>query len=98
LGLTALCAQNEVIKGEKIMANKVYAYVRSETCNTRKAVRPGSTVGRNEEPVSKSDDWKPWPFGKRETLAIIARGGADASRYYMYQCAQLVADLRDWAY
>ena len=30
------------------MSRKVYAYVKSETCNIRDAVRPGSFVGRNE--------------------------------------------------
>lgn len=78
------------------MKNKIYAYVKSETCTMRDAVVPGSTVGRNEEPVSRHGDWNPWVFGKRETLAIIARGAADASRYYMYQCAQLVAALLGW--
>ena len=76
---------------------KTYAWVKSETCNIRGAVLPGSTVGRNEEPVSRHGDWNPWVFGKRETLAIIASGCADASRYYRYQCAQLVAELRGWA-
>lgn len=79
------------------MSRKIYAWVKSETCTMRDAVLPGSTVGRNEEPVSRHGDWNPWVFGKCETLAIIARGAADASRYYMYQCAQLVAELRGWA-
>jgi hypothetical protein len=75
---------------------KVYAYVKSETCISRDACLPGSFVGKSNEPVSRHGDWNPWYYGKRETLAIVARGCADASRYYHYQCARLVAELRDW--
>ena len=78
------------------MNRKVYAYVKSETCTSRDAVRLGSFVGRNEELVSRHGDYNPWLYGKRETLTIIARGCTDASRYYTYQCACLVADLLDW--
>ena len=79
------------------MSRKVYAYVKSETCTSRGAVRPGSCVGRNEEPVSRHGDWNPWLYGKRETLAIVAKGCADASQYYRFQCARLVAELLDWS-
>jgi hypothetical protein len=78
------------------MSRKVYAYVKSETCTIRDAVRPGSFVGRNEDPVSRHGDYNPWLHGKRETLAIIALGCSDASRYYRFQCARLVAELLDW--
>jgi hypothetical protein len=76
--------------------NRIYAWIKAECCVTRDAVRPGSTVGRNEEPVSRHGDWRPWLHGKRETLTIIERGCADASRHYTYQCAVMVAELLDW--
>ena len=79
------------------MSRKVYAYVKSETCTIREAVRPGSFVGRNEELVSRHGDWNPWLNGKHETLAIIARGCSNASQYYRFQCARLVAELLDWS-
>ena len=72
-----------------------YAYVKSETCTTREAVRPGSLVGRNLEPVSKRGDYQRWPYGKRATLAII-NGTATAATAYQRQCARLVARLLDW--
>jgi hypothetical protein len=74
--------------------SKVYAYVKSETCTVRSAARPGSFIGRNDEPVSKHGDYDPWPFGKRETLAMIDLPGAHNS--YRRQAARLVADLLIW--
>ena len=79
------------------MSRKVYAYVKSETCTSRAALWPGSLLGRNEEPISRRGDWNPWYYGKRETLAIIARGCSDASQYYRFRCACLVAELLDWS-
>ena len=79
------------------MSPKIYAYVTSETCTSRHAIRPGSFVGRNQEPVSRHGDYNPWPYGKRETLAIIAHGCSDASQYYRFQCARLVSELLDWS-
>ena len=76
---------------------KIYAYVKSQTCVVRGAVRPGSFIGRNMGPVSRDDDYVPWFYGKRETLAIIARGCSDASRYYRFQSARLVAELLGWS-
>jgi hypothetical protein len=78
------------------MSRKVYAYVKSETCTSRGAVRPGSFVGLNATPVSRHGNYKPWLDGKRETLAIIARGNA-RSGYYRLECARLVAELLDWS-
>ena len=75
---------------------KTYAYVKSETCTSRYAVRPGSFVGRSEEPVSRHGDYNPWYYGKRETLAIIAQPATAANSYHR-QCARLVAELRGWA-
>jgi hypothetical protein len=76
---------------------KVYAYVKSETCVSRGAVLPGSLVGRNQEPVSRHGDYRPWWYGKRETLAIINQPATAANSYHR-QCARLVANLRDWSY
>ena len=76
---------------------KTYAYVKSECCTSRDAVLPGTFVGRNPEPVSLHGDYNPWYYGKRETLAIIARGCSDASQYYRFRCACLVAELLDWS-
>ena len=78
------------------MSRKIYAWVKSETCTIRDAVRPGSFVGRNEEPVSKHGDYNPWYYGKRETLAIIGQTATAANSYHR-ACARLVADLLDWA-
>ena len=75
---------------------KIYAWVKSEACNIRDAVLPGSTVGRNEEPVSLHGDYNPWYYGKRETLAIIAQTATAANSYHR-ACAWMVAKLRDWA-
>ena len=80
------------------MANKIYAWVSSETCTNRRAVRCGERAGRNDELVSRHGDYNPWLYSKRETLAIIASGCADARNYYRVQMARLVSELLDWAY
>lgn len=79
-----------------MMNRKIYAWVKSETCTSRDAVRPGSYVGRNKEPVSKHGDYLPWLYGKRETKAVINQP-ATAANSYQRQCARLVAALLDWA-
>ena len=73
---------------------KVYAYVTSECCVIRGAVLPGSYVGRNGEAVSKHGDYNRWPWGKRETLAMLNLPGAHNS--YRRQAAGMVADLLNW--
>ena len=75
---------------------KVYAYVSVQTC-LHEALRPGSVVGFDSTPVSRHREYTPWLVGKRETLAIIARGSPNYSRYYHYQCARLVAELLGWS-
>lgn len=76
------------------MKNKVYAYVKSECCTITDAVLPGSFVGRNDEPVHKHGDYRPWQFGKRETLVMMNLEGAHNA--YRRRCARLVAELLDW--
>ena len=78
------------------MRNKIYAWVKTETCTIRGAVLPGSRVGRNEEMVSRHGDYLPWLRGKRATLRIIREGCANATNYYRYRCAVAVAELRGW--
>lgn len=75
------------------MSPRIYAYVTSEICNIRYAVRPGTSIGDNDVPVSHHDDFHRWCYGKRETLAIIANGGPSD---YVWQCAKRVAELLDW--
>lgn len=72
---------------------KVYAYVSSETCTIRRAILPGHEAP-NGESVSKHGDYQRWPFGKRETLAMLNLPGAHNS--YRREAAGLVADLREW--
>lgn len=72
---------------------KIYAYVSSETCTVRRALLLG-TNAPNGERVSKHGDYNPWPFGKKETLAMFDLPGAHNS--YRRQAARLVADLLDW--
>jgi hypothetical protein len=45
-----------------------YAYVTTETCLLRDAVRPDALLGRDEIPVSRHGGYTAWPHGKRETL------------------------------
>jgi hypothetical protein len=47
---------------------RAYAYVTTETCRLRDAVRPGALIGRDEIPVSRDGDYTAWRHGKRETL------------------------------
>ena len=76
---------------------KVYAYVKYESFYSCGAVFPGSFVGNT--PVSRHCEYTPWLVGKRETLAIIARGRSFVwpNQYYRYQCASLVAKLLGWS-
>ena len=70
----------------------IYAYVTSETCRNRNAVRPGTEI--DGRPVSKRGDYIPWPYGKRETLAIATGHGIWSS--YMQQSAAAIARLLGW--
>ena len=76
------------------MSQRVYAYVSSETCVTRRAYRPGEFHPKTGEPIHKHGDFNRWPFGKRETLAMLKLSGAHNS--YRRQAARLVCDLLDW--
>ena len=76
------------------MANRVYAYVSSETCVIRHAYRPGEFHPKTGEPIYKHGDFDRWPFGKRETLAMLKLQGAHNS--YRREAARLVAELLDW--
>jgi hypothetical protein len=69
-----------------------YAYVTTETCRQRDAVRPGTLIGRDEIPVSQHGDYTAWPHGKRETL----RRTADGDTVYTRTSARAVADLFGW--
>lgn len=75
---------------------KIYAYVKSETCVIRGAVRPGERVSRNEEMVSRHGDYRPWVHGKRETCNIAFDPFPTAANAYQRQCARLVINLLDW--
>ena len=72
---------------------KVYAYVTSECCIIRRAILPGHEAP-NGEAVSKHGDYNRWPWGKRETLAMLNLPGAHNS--YRRQAAGMVADLLNW--
>jgi hypothetical protein len=71
---------------------RAYAYVTTETCLRRHAVRPGALIGRDEIPVSRHGDYAPWPHGKRETLRRMAIGNTGYTR----ASARAVADLFGW--
>jgi len=71
---------------------RTYAYVTTETCHQRDAVRPGATIGRDEIPVSQDHDYTAWPHGKRETL----RRMADGDTAYKLGSARAVAELFGW--
>ena len=73
---------------------KVYAYVTSESCRIRRAILPGHDAP-NGEAVSRHSDYHRWPFGKRETFAIIHQP-ATAANYYKRECARVVSQLLDW--
>jgi hypothetical protein len=73
---------------------RAYAYVTTETCRQRDAVRPGALIGRCDQcPVSRHGDYTPWPHGKRETL----RRMADGHTAYERESAQAVAITLGWA-
>jgi hypothetical protein len=69
-----------------------YAYVTTETCRLRDAVRPGPLIGRDEIPVSRDGDYTAWPHGRRETL----RRMADGDTGYARASARAVAELLGW--
>ena len=71
---------------------RAYAYVTTETCRQRDAVRPGALIGRDEIPVARDWDYAPWPHGKRETL----RRMAISETFYDRASARAVADLFGW--
>jgi len=84
-----------LIRGQgSTMAQHIYAYVSSETCVNRHAYRPGEFHPRTGEPIHKHGDFNRWPFGKRETLAMLKLQGAHNS--YRRGAARLVAELLDW--
>jgi hypothetical protein len=66
-----------------------YAYVTNECCVSTVAVRPGTEVG--DKAVSRHGDYSAWPWGKRDTLRIMAEQGG-----YNYRCARAVALLLGW--
>ncbi len=72
---------------------RAYAYVTTECCRQRDAVRPGALIGRDEIPVSRDGDYAPWPHGKRETL----RRMTDGDTAYGRASARAVAILMGWA-
>ena len=78
----------------------IYAYVTSQCCVRRDAVNPGEYIG--DRRVHTHGDYEPWPYGKRETRAIIngthpayinAGAGADA---YLRASARAVAKMKGW--
>jgi hypothetical protein len=71
-----------------------YAYVTTETCRLRDAVRPGALIGRDEIPVSRDGDYTPWRHGKRETIRLMT----DGHTAYKRQSAQAVAITLGWAF
>ena len=66
------------------------AYVTTETCRSRAAVRPGYWIG--ERRVSRHGDWQAWPYAKRETLALADHG----QTAYLRGSARAVARLMGW--
>ena len=74
------------------MRARTYAYVSTETCHQRDAVRPGATIGRDEIPVSRHGDYTAWPHGRRETL----RRMADGDTAYTREAARAVALALGW--
>jgi hypothetical protein len=73
---------------------RAYAYVTTETCRLRDAVRPGALIGRDEIPVSRDGDYAPWPHGKRETLRLMT----DGHTAYKRESARAVAIELGWAF
>jgi len=75
------------------MRARTYAYVTTETCRLRDAVRPGALIGRDEIPASCHGDYTPWPHGKRATLRRMTIGNTAYER----GSARAVAMLLGWA-
>jgi hypothetical protein len=71
-----------------------YAYVTTECCRQRDAVRPGALIGRDEIPVSRHGDYTAWRHGKRETL----RRMTDGDTAYTRDSARAVAIELGWAF
>jgi len=69
---------------------RITAYVTSETCRSRDAVRPGTWIG--ERRVSRHGDWQPWYYAKRETVAMADHG----QTAYLRGSARAVARLMGW--
>ena len=69
-----------------------YAYVTTETCRLRDAVRPGALIGRDEIPGSQDHDYTAWPHGKRETLRLMT----DGDTAYTRASARAVVLLMGW--
>jgi hypothetical protein len=74
---------------------RVYAYVSSESCNRVEAYKPGATVGRDQQPVSKCGDLTAWKLGKRETLKVIINPHP-LCRLHKRVAAAMVARLLGW--
>jgi hypothetical protein len=72
---------------------RAYAYVTTETCRVRDAVRPGALIGRDEIPVSRHGDYTPWRYCKRDTLRLMT----DGYTAYTRGSARAVAVLMGWA-
>ena len=70
--------------------SRTTAYVTTETCRSRNAVRPGYWIG--ERRVSRHGDWQAWPYAKRETLALADHG----QTAYLRGSARAVARLMGW--
>lgn len=70
--------------------SRTTAYVTTETCRSRDAVRPGAWIG--ERRVSRHGDYQPWPYGKRQTLALAS----DGQTPYLRGSARAVARLMGW--
>ena len=66
------------------------AYVTTETCRARDAVRPGAWIG--ECRVSSHGDYAAWTYAKRETLALADHGQTP----YLRGSARAVARLMGW--
>ena len=71
---------------------RIYAYVSSESCTVRRAVRPGEEF--HDVPISKHGDFRPWPYGKRATKNLLKSTSAAAS--YTREMARKVINLLDW--
>ncbi len=72
---------------------RAYAYVTTECCRLRDAVRPGALIGRDEIPVSRDGDYTPWQHSKRVTLSLMT----DGFTAYTRESARAVAVLMGWA-